>query len=140
MSDNEFVNITNKVTSILKSGFNSFYSNIQEWGNKHLFKMLVFNTILMFLVLMRSAGYFLPFFGISVNFIVLSMLVLSIFLLNSNSKTMFITAFLLWMFAALMKVLKIDIWAERTAIYTFEALFIGTILLIIESVKPNGKS
>ena len=129
-----------KIGIVVKNQFNLLYSSSQEWGNKHLFKMLIFNTILMFLVLLRSAGYFLPFFGISVNFIVLTMLILSIFLLGSKSKSMFITAFLFWLFACLMKVLKIDIWAERTAIYTFQALFIGAILLIIESFKRNDKN
>lgn len=111
------------------------YDDSQEWGNLHLFKMLIFNTILVFLVLLRSAGYFLPFFGISINFIVIIMLVFSIFLLNSNSRSMFLIAFLFWLFAALMKVLKIDVWAERTAIYTFEAMIVGFILLIKESFK-----
>lgn len=118
----------------------NIYNSFQEWGNSHLFKMLVFNTILVFLVLMRSAGYFLPFFGISINFIVFVMLVLSIFLLDSNSKSIFLIAFLFWVFACLMKLLKVDVWAERTAIYTFEALLIGMILLIIESFKMNDKN
>lgn len=113
------------------------YNDSQEWGNLHLFKMLIFNTILVFLVLMRSAGYFLPFFGISINFIVIIMLVFSIFLLNSNSRSMFLIAFLFWLFATLMKVLKIDVWAERTAIYTFEAMIVGFILLIKESFKKS---
>lgn len=111
--------------------------DLQQWSNSHIFKMLIFNTILVFLVLMRSAGYFLPFFGISVNFIVIFMLVLSIFLLDARSKSMFLIALLFWIFAALMKVLKIDIWAERTAIYTYEAMIVGFILLIFETVKKK---
>jgi len=110
---------------------------IERWGGENVFKLLIFNTTLAFLILMRSAGYFLPFFGISINFIVLFLLVLSIFLLNANSKSIFIVALLFWLFAGLLKMLKIDIWAERTAVYTFEALLIGTVLLIIESVKKN---
>ncbi len=113
------------------------YNKIQEWGNKNIFKILIFNTVLVFLVLMRSAGYFLPYFGISVNFIVLFMLVLSIFLLGSNSKTMYIFALLFWLFAGFMKIVKIDIWAERTAVYTFESLVVGLILFIIETVRKK---
>ncbi|MEK7169190.1 MAG: hypothetical protein AAB778_04210 [Patescibacteria group bacterium] len=86
---------------------------------------------------MRSAGYFLPFFGISVNFIVFILLILSIFLLNFNSRSMFFISLLFWIFACLIKILKIDIWAERTAIYTFEAFLIGVILLIKESFKNS---
>ena len=111
--------------------------NIEIWGKENTFKLLIFNTVLAFLILLRSAGYFLPFFGISINFIVLFLLVLSIFLLNANSKSIFIVALLFWLFAGLLKMLKIDIWAERTAVYTFEALLIGVVLLIIESVKKN---
>lgn len=114
--------------------------DLQHWSNLHTFRMLIFNTILVFLVLMRSAGYFLPFFEISVNFIVMSMLILSIFLLGSNSRSMFFVAFLFWLFAALMQVLKVDIWAERTAIYTFEALVVGIVLMFFENFRKNEKS
>lgn len=123
----------------IKIKFNQFFADIQKWGNKHLFKIFAFNTLLAFMVLMRSAGYFLPFFDISINFIVLTLLILSIFLFKANSRSMFFISLLFWLFACLIKVFKIDIWAERTAIYTFEALIIGTILLIIESLKTNGK-
>lgn len=119
--------------------FKKIQLDLQQWSNSHIFKMLIFNTVLVFLVLMRSAGYFLPFFGISVNFIVMSMLILSIFLLGAKSKSMFLIAFLFWLFAGLMKVLKIDIWAERTAIYTFEALVVGLILIFFENFKKNEK-
>lgn len=119
--------------------FKKIQSDLQQWSNSHIFRMLIFNTVLVFLVLMRSAGYFLPFFGISVNFIVMSMLILSIFLLGAKSKSMFLIAFLFWLFAGLMKVLKIDIWAERTAIYTFEALVVGLILIFFENFKKDEK-
>lgn len=121
----------------MKNNLYRFYLDSQKWGNEHLFKMLIFNTILVFLVLMRSAGYFLPFFGISINFIVIFMLALSIFLLDARSKSMFTIALLFWLFACLLKVLRVDIWAERTAIYTFEALIMGTLLLIKESFKKS---
>ena len=111
--------------------------DIEIWGKENTFKLLIFNTILAFLILLRSAGYFLPFFGISINFIVLFLLVLSIFLLKANSQSMFAVSLAFFMFACLLKLLKIDIWAERTAIYTFEALIMGTVLLIIESFKKS---
>ncbi len=114
--------------------------NIENWSKENTSNLLMFNTILVFMVLMRSAGYFLPYFELTINVIVIIMLVLSIFLLRSNSKSLFVVAFLFWLFASLMKVLKVDIWAERTAIYTFESLLIGTILLIIESLKKNDKN
>jgi hypothetical protein len=110
---------------------------IENWGKENTFKLLIFNTVLAFLILMRSAGYFLPFFGISINFIVLFLLVLSIFLLKAKSQSMFVMSLAFFLFAFILKLLKIDIWAERTTIYTFEALIIGTILLITESFKKS---
>lgn len=112
-------------------------NKIHKWGEKYLFNMLILNTLLVFMVLMRSADYFLPFFGISVNFIVFVLLVLSIFLLKFNSRSMFFISLLFWLFACLIKILKIDIWAERTAIYTFQAFIVGLVLLIIESFRKH---
>lgn len=118
---------------------NKIQLDLQQWSNSHIFKMLIFNTVLVFLVLMRSAGYFLPFFGISINFIVIFMLILSIFLLGANSRSMFLIALLFWLFAAFMKVLKVDIWAERTAIYTYESLAVGLVLILFENFRKNEK-
>ena len=112
---------------------------IEIWGKENTFKLLIFNTVLAFLILMRSAGYFLPFFGISINFIVLFLLVLSIFLLKARSQSMFAISLVFLLFAFILKLSKIDIWAERTTIYTFEALLIGLILLIIESIRTHAK-
>jgi hypothetical protein len=112
-------------------------NKVRKWGEKYLFNMLILNTLLVFMVLMRSAGYFHPFFEISVNFIVFLILILSIFLLNFNSRMMFFISLLFWIFACLIKLLKIDIWAERTAVYTFESLIVGLVLLIVETVKKK---
>lgn len=105
------------------------------WAKSHFLQLIVFNILLVFLFLLRSAGYFHPFFVISVNAIVLIGLIASIFLLGVRSKAMFLVALLFWLFAGFVKLIKIDVWAERTAVYAYQALIIGVILLIIESVK-----
>lgn len=97
-------------------------------------KWVIFNIALMFVFLLRSAGYFSPYLPISVNMIVVFALILSVVLLKANYKTMFITAMVFWIFAGLLGILKINVWAERTAIYVFESLVLGVILLTWETI------
>src|SRR5581483_7337411 len=96
------------------------------------YKLILFNIIVVFLFLLRSAGYFQPFFPISVNFIVIVALLLSIFLLGARSRIIFIVVILFWIFAGALRVLKIDVWAERTGIYAYESLVIGCLVFIFE--------
>lgn len=106
---------------------------IEQWAMKNFFTISIFNFIIIILFLLRSAGYFEPYFLISVNFIVVVGLLLSILLLGSTSKEMFVVSLLFWLFAGLLKVLNIETWAERTVIYSVEALVIGIILLYYDS-------
>lgn len=92
----------------------------------------LFNIIMMLLLLLYSAGYFSPYFPLTVNIIVLIGIMLSVILLNVRSKVIFLIALLFWIFAAFLKILRIDIWAERTAIYTFECMVVGFVVFIIE--------
>lgn len=121
----------------MKEGIKRSLIKIENWGQVHVFRLLFFNTVLVLLVLLRSAGYFYPFFGISVNFIVFALIVMSIFLLHADSKAIFIMSFVFWMFAFALKILGLDGWAERTAIYTYEALVVGAILLMFEMTKKS---
>lgn len=105
--------------------------------SKRLLGLFVFNIILMILILMRSAEYFSPFFLISINFIVLSCIVLSVFLLGIRSKGIFLISLFFWLFAAFLRILNIEIWAERTAIYAYEAIIVGVILYVIENSRFN---
>ena len=66
--------------------------------------------------------------------IVILALILSVFLLKANYKTMFITALFFWIFAGLLGTLKINVWAERTTVYVFESLVLGVILLTWEII------
>lgn len=122
-----------------KSYIKSVEDEITKWVHKHYLNLGIFNIILVVLVLLRSAGYFHPYFPISVNFIIMTMLVLSILLLHLNSLVMLIIFIAFWLFAAILKALYIDIWSERTGIYAFQALFLGLVLLIIELIRDKKR-
>lgn len=111
---------------------------VNHWVEKNNFRIILFNMVVVFLFLLRSAGYFHPYFEISVNFIVLASIVLSILLLKAKARAIFFVALTFWLFAGLMKVLKINVWAERTAIYTYQALVVATILLVYEAIASSG--
>lgn len=108
--------------------------NFQNWVRTRYFQLSLFNILILILVLLRSAGYFEPFFLITINTIVLLGLIMAVFLLGVGSKLMFSAALVFWIFASLLKIVKIDVWAERASVYFFQALIIGVILLVIESI------
>lgn len=114
--------------------------HLQYWAQNKIFGLFVFNLIVMLLVVLRSAGYFAPYFPITINFIVFVSLILAIFLLNIRSSTLFAITLIFWILAAILKISDIDVWAQRAALYTFQALLVGLALFIIEivSVKRKG--
>lgn len=103
---------------------------IKTWVADHYFNLIIFHGLVLLLFLLRSAGYFNPFLPISVNFIVLTSLVLSVFILGARSRAIFIIALAFWLFAGLIRIMQIEVWAERTAIYAYESLVLGVILLL----------
>lgn len=112
---------------------------IKKWTSEHYLQIAFLNLFLMFLVLLRSAGYFAPFFLISINFIVLVSLVLSVILFRLNSNFMFMISILFLLFASFIRFFEVEIWAERTTIYAFQGLIVATLLYILENifVKKN---
>lgn len=108
---------------------------IGTWSKERFFQISVFNLIIIILFLLRSAGYFNPYFVINVNFIVITSLILSIPLLGANSRVIFSTSLFFWLFAGILLALNLGVWAERTAVYTFESLVVAMVLLIIETIK-----
>lgn len=116
---------------------NKFMQLWRKWLREHYLNFGIFNVILVLLVLLRSAGYFHPYFPISVNFIVMFMLFASVFLLNVNSTTVFVIFIVFWIFASILKMLNIDIWSERTGVYAFQALFLACLLLIFEILRSR---
>lgn len=111
--------------------------HFKNWAQEHLLGLFIFNSILMLLVLLHNAGYFHPFFLISVNFIAISGLVLSVFLLGANSRAMFLTTLVFWLLAGFFKITFVDIWAERSALYAFNAFVIGVVIFFLEMLPEN---
>lgn len=117
----------------------NYLNKVRSWTKDYNHNLIIFNLIIVFLFLLRSAGYFQPYFPISVNFIVITGLVLSVIFLGANSKLIFLTTLIFWIFAGFLAILKIDVWAERTGIYAYESLSFGVLLFFIELVMKNEK-
>ena len=111
------------------------YNVLDKWAKSHLVGLFIFSISISLLVLLNTAEYFKPFFFLGINVIFLIGLLLSTFLLGARSKSMFLISMIFLFFASFLKVVNIDIWAERTAVYTFQSLLLGTILLITESLE-----
>lgn len=107
---------------------------IKNWSLTHFTGIAVFNLILIFLFLLYSAGYFKPFVPISINLIVLIGLISSVFLLGAKAGFLFIASFIFFVFAGFLKVVGVDVWAERTTIYTYQSFVMGILLLIIQNI------
>jgi hypothetical protein len=119
---------------------NSYLNRLHVWMLKRQFQLILFNVILIVLVLLRSAGYFEPYFPITINSIFYTSLFLAIFLLGAKSKAMFIITIIFWLFTGILRIIEVNIWAERTAIYSYESLLAGVILLIYQSLRPRLRS
>ena len=104
-----------------------------NWRKKHIEGIFLFNISVVILLLLRSAGYFHPYVVLSVNKVIMLSLILSVLLLGARNKVMFVLASLFWAIGAFFKIVGIDIWAERMGIYTYEAFFIGVLLLFVET-------
>lgn len=114
-----------------------YYSKIHHlhiWSQERVSGLFVFNIILGLLLLLHSAGYFAPFFLLTINVIAVISLILSVVLLRVKSNVIFGVAISFWIFTALLKIFKLDVWAERSAIYAFESLVVGVGLMIIENI------
>ncbi|KKP40647.1 hypothetical protein A2130_03680 [Candidatus Woesebacteria bacterium GWC2_33_12] len=125
------------IRSYLFKLFNKKYDNLNQWAIDHLVGLFIFNIIMSLLVLLNTAEYFKPFFFLGINVIFFIGLILSIPLLGARSKSMFFISIIFLVFAIFLKILKIEIWAERTAVYTFQSLLIGVILLTRESINKH---
>ena len=125
------------IRSYLFKLFNKKYDNLNQWAIDHLVGLFIFNIIMSLLVLLNTAEYFKPFFFLGINVIFFIGLILSIPLLGARSKSMFFISIIFLVFAIFLKILKIEIWAERTAVYTLQSLLIGVILLIRESINKH---
>lgn len=107
---------------------------INDWVISHYLQLALFNIFLILIFLLRSAGYFHPFMVISVNLIVVFSLILAVVLFGWGGRHLYFVAVVFWVFALFLKLVKIDIWAERTTIYVYQSLVIGTVLLMVEGL------
>ena len=106
---------------------------ISNWTKDHQLGLFIFNMIMLVLVILRSAGYFEPFFPLTINFIMLVGFILCAVLLGAGSRTLFLFAFFFLVLSIFFKMVEIDVWAERSSLYFFNAIFVGSILLFRES-------
>lgn len=111
---------------------------VKNWAKEHFLGLFVFNIVAIILLLLRSAGYFAPFFPLTINFIIFICFLLAIFLLGAKSRTLFAIALIFWLFAAILRVFQIEIWAERSTIYTFQAFILGILILPFENWKDKS--
>jgi hypothetical protein len=124
-----------------KNGFKYFKTaGIKNWSETHFFELILLSGFLFSLFLLRSAGYFHPYFSISINFIIFAALVLTVPIFKTTSKIFFWATLAFWLFAGFLRIVRVDVWAERTGIYAYEALFIGLILFFFELIfRKNSK-
>lgn len=112
----------------------NYLEKLRVWVIPHYFQLALFNIIIMFFLLLRSAGYFEPFFLITINLVVFISLILAIIILGVGSEFLFGISIAFWMFASFIRVFGINVWAERTTIYVFQALFLGVLIILIKSI------
>lgn len=110
-----------------------FSIDLKNWTEKKYFQLAIFNVFLIFLVLLKSAGYFDPYFPITINVIVVLGLLAAIILLKVDSRFSFTLAIIFWFFTALFRILNIIPWAERMALYSYESFAIGVIQYLLEN-------
>lgn len=125
---------------MIKGYYLKLIERLQNWAHQNIINLFIFNTILTALLLLRSAGYFSPFFALNISLIIVLCLALSVILLGARSRVLFTVAVLFWLVAIFLKVSGVDIWAERAAIYTFEALLLGLLIFFLEEnpIKPKN--
>lgn len=114
---------------ITRQGINS---KLQVWAQERVMGIFIFTIILTLLLLLYSAGYFAPYLPLTINLIVVVALILAVILLHLNSNFIFFVVIFFWVLTSLFMVFDIDVWAERAAIYSFETLIIGIVLLVME--------
>lgn len=113
---------------------------LDQWSRNNLLGIFLFNLVIIILVLLRSADYFRPFFPLSINLIFFIGFILLPILLKVSDRTLFFIASLFWIFSTLLKLFRIDTWAERSSIYCFQAFFVGLMISFFnEFVFPKKK-
>jgi len=118
--------------SRIRKTFLSCKKLIDRWTKNHLSGLFIFNLVVIVMVLLSNAGYFHPFFYLTINLISFVSLALSILLLGANSKSMFLISAFFLVFSGFLTYFQINIWAERSGIYVFQSFFLGILLLMFK--------
>lgn len=122
----------------MKKYFLNTTEQLQNWASRNVLNLFIFNAILTLLLLLRSAGYFSPFFSLSISFIIGLCLILSVILFGVRSKMIFIVVLFFWLLAMFFKIMSVDVWAERAVIYCFEALLLGILLFMFKGNEDKS--
>lgn len=109
--------------------------NFDMWVQKRYGHLALYNMILLLLALLRSAGYFHPYYTLSINIIVVVALVLAVVLLDARSKHLYIAALMFWIITYFFRISGVEVWAERGAIYAYQSLVIATVISFFEKRK-----
>lgn len=126
--------------AVVRDYFVTKRNQLSMWATNNVLGIFIFNLVLMLLVLLYNAGYFAPFFPLTINIIVMACFMLSYLLFKSSSRVLFVFALSFWLLAAFFRTLGINIWAERTALYSFEAFVIGFVILVFEVLISRVKN
>ena len=112
----------------------------ERWSINNLLGIFLFNLAIVVLVLLRSAGYFEPFVPLTINSIFFIGFILLPVMLGVNYVALFSIAGLFWLLSALLQLFSVDIWAERSSIYCFQAFFVGFLILFFNYIFPRKKN
>lgn len=107
--------------------------SLRRWSHENFLGILSLTVLLMTLVLLRSAGYFDPYLTLSINLIVIIMLITARVFLKINHQQILVISLLFMGMAVLLKIFVVNIWAERSMIYSFESLLFGVSLILYEN-------
>lgn len=102
--------------------------------DKKYYRLTIFNLVILFMFLLKSAGYFQPYLLITVNLIMVVSLFLLVILLEIKVEAIFFISFLFWVLTGGLRIIHFDVWSDRTSVYAYEALFIGLVFLILKEV------
>lgn len=111
-----------------------FQAKALIWAKKRYLGLFAFNIILLILTLLHTARYFDPIYEISINFVLSVAMIMAVAFLGARSRVMFVISIFFLIVAACFQAIRVNIWAERSGIYAFDAMVLGVLLLVFENV------
>lgn len=108
---------------------------LKKWSISHVGQLVMMNVLLVLLLLLKSAGYFSPYLILTINLIVMFSLVYGVTFLGLSIRGVMSIGLFFWFLSAVLRILKVDIWAERSSVYAFETLLVVLALLTIEIIR-----